>query len=33
MDKSERQSIKGKTFSEVDNLRTAQLVKQDNLRK
>lgn len=30
MAKSEKQSMKGKTFSEVDNLRTAQLVKQDN---
>lgn len=32
MAKSEKQSNKGKAFSEVDNLRTAQLVKQDNPR-
>lgn len=28
MDKSEGQSIKNETFSEVDNLRTAQLPKE-----
>ena len=30
VDKSEGQSIKNETFGEVDNLRTAQLVRQDN---
>lgn len=33
VDKSEGQLIKNETFSEVDNLQTAQLVRQDNPRR